>query len=50
MIDCSTGGVGGKERPRRMVIEQGFQVPFAQQVKSGSEISNHGCGFLVGRG
>ena len=46
MIDCSTGGVGGKERPRRMVIEQGFQVPFAQQVKADSDISTMAVGFL----
>ncbi|MEO1200960.1 MAG: NADH:flavin oxidoreductase/NADH oxidase, partial [Pseudomonadota bacterium] len=29
MIDCSTGGIGGRDRPKRMTIEQGFQVPFA---------------------
>ncbi|MEO0911143.1 MAG: NADH:flavin oxidoreductase/NADH oxidase, partial [Pseudomonadota bacterium] len=46
MIDCSTGGVGGKERPRRMVIEQGFQVPFAQQVRADSDISTMAVGFL----
>ena len=46
MIDCSTGGVGGRERPRRMVIEQGFQVPFAQQVRADSDISTMAVGFL----
>lgn len=46
MIDCSTGGVGGKERPRRMVIEQGFQIPFAQKVRIAAEIPTMGVGFL----
>ncbi|MEP4196766.1 MAG: NADH:flavin oxidoreductase/NADH oxidase [Aliishimia sp.] len=46
MIDCSTGGVGGKERPRRMVIEQGFQVPFAERVKRDADIATMAVGFL----
>ena len=46
MIDCSTGGIGGRERPRRMVIEQGFQVPFAAQVKSDADIATMAVGFL----
>ncbi|MEO9651486.1 MAG: NADH:flavin oxidoreductase/NADH oxidase [Roseobacter sp.] len=46
MIDCSTGGVGGKDRPRRMVIEQGFQVPFADRVRRDAEIATMAVGFL----
>lgn len=46
MIDCSTGGVGGKERPRRMVIEQGFQVPFSSQVRAQADIATMAVGFL----
>ncbi len=46
MIDCSTGGIGGKERPRRMTIEQGFQVPFADQIRSEAEIATMAVGFL----
>ena len=46
MIDCSTGGIGGKDRPRRMVIEQGFQVPFAQQVREAANMSTMAVGFL----
>lgn len=46
MIDCSTGGVGGKERPRRMVIEQGFQVPFAERIKRDADIATMAVGFL----
>ena len=46
MIDCSTGGIGGKERPRRMVIQQGFQVPFAEQVRTAADIPTMAVGFL----
>ncbi len=46
MIDVSTGGIGGKERPRRMVIEQGFQTPFAGQIRETADISTMGVGFL----
>ncbi len=48
MIDCSTGGIGGKDRPRRMVIEEGFQVPFADQVRREAEIATMAVGFLWG--
>ena len=46
MIDCSTGGIGGRERPRRMVIEQGFQIPFAAQIRREADIATMGVGFL----
>ncbi|MEM7215893.1 MAG: NADH:flavin oxidoreductase/NADH oxidase [Pseudomonadota bacterium] len=46
MIDCSTGGIGGKERPRRMVIEQGFQTPFAAQLRDAADIATMGVGFI----
>ncbi|MCG8695306.1 MAG: NADH:flavin oxidoreductase/NADH oxidase, partial [Minwuiales bacterium] len=46
MIDCSTGGIGGRERPRRMTIEQGFQVPFAAQVRREAEMATMAVGFL----
>lgn len=46
MIDCSTGGIGGKERPRRMVIEEGFQAPFAQEVRKFADIATMSVGFL----
>ncbi len=46
MIDCSTGGIGGKDRPRRMIIEQGFQVPFADQIRSEADIATMAVGFL----
>lgn len=46
MIDCSSGGIGGKERPRRMLIEQGFQVPFAEQVRNEADMATTAVGFL----
>ena len=46
MIDCSTGGIGGRERPRRMVIEQGFQIPFAAQIRREADIATMVVGFL----
>lgn len=46
MIDCSTGGISGKERPRRMVIEQGFQTPFADKVRQDADIATMTVGFL----
>jgi len=46
MIDVSTGGIGGKERPRRMEIKQGFQTPFAADLKATTGIATMGVGFL----
>ena len=46
MIDCSTGGIGGKDRPRRMIIEQGFQVPFAERIREGADVASMAVGFL----
>ncbi|MEL6997977.1 MAG: NADH:flavin oxidoreductase/NADH oxidase [Pseudomonadota bacterium] len=46
VIDCSTGGIGGKERPRRMKIEQGFQAPFAQAIREKADIATMAVGFL----
>ncbi|MEM9609080.1 MAG: NADH:flavin oxidoreductase/NADH oxidase [Actinomycetota bacterium] len=46
LIDCSTGGVGGRERPRRMTIAQGFQVPFAEAVRREADIATAAVGFL----
>ncbi|MEM7731573.1 MAG: NADH:flavin oxidoreductase/NADH oxidase [Pseudomonadota bacterium] len=46
MIDCSTGGIGGKERPKRMEIAQGFQVPFAAGVRREADMATMAVGFL----
>lgn len=46
LIDCSSGGISGKERPRRMVIEQGFQAPFAEHIRREADIPTMAVGFL----
>ncbi|WP_350333515.1 NADH:flavin oxidoreductase/NADH oxidase [Coralliovum pocilloporae] len=46
MIDCSSGGIGGRERPRRMPLEQGFQAPLAEKVRTEAEIATMAVGFL----
>lgn len=46
MIDCSSGGIGGRERPKRMTIAQGFQVPFAEAVRRDADIATMAVGFL----
>ena len=46
MVDISTGGIGGKERPRRMELKQGFQIPFAGEIRSATNIATMGVGFL----
>ncbi|MFK7966040.1 MAG: NADH:flavin oxidoreductase/NADH oxidase [Burkholderiaceae bacterium] len=46
MIDCSSGGIGGRERPRRMKISQGFQAPFAEQIRREANMPTMAVGFL----
>ncbi|MBE7638228.1 NADH:flavin oxidoreductase/NADH oxidase [Sneathiella sp. P13V-1] len=46
LIDCSSGGIAGRDRPRRMEIRQGFQVPFAAKVKEAADIPTMAVGFL----
>lgn len=46
MIDCTTGGIGGRERPQRMTIEQGFQVPFAARIRRETQVPTMAVGFL----
>lgn len=46
MIDCSTGGIGGRKRPARMAISQGFQVPFAEQIRREADVATMAVGFL----
>ncbi len=49
MIDCSSGGIGGqgdRNRPRRMTLAQGFQVPFAARVRDGADMAAMAVGFL----
>lgn len=46
LIDVSTGGIGGRDRPRRMTIEEGFQVPFTAAIKRETGIATAAVGFL----
>lgn len=46
LIDCSSGGIGGRERPHRMRIEQGFQIPFAARIRREADIATMAVGFL----
>lgn len=46
MIDCTTGGIGGRKRPARMAISQGFQIPFAERIRTDAGIATMGVGFL----
>ncbi|MEM7124517.1 MAG: NADH:flavin oxidoreductase/NADH oxidase [Pseudomonadota bacterium] len=46
MIDCTTGGIGGRQRPKRMKLEQGFQIPFAERVRAETGVATMGVGFL----
>ncbi|MEO1688832.1 MAG: NADH:flavin oxidoreductase/NADH oxidase [Pseudomonadota bacterium] len=45
MIDVSSGGIGGRDRPRRMKIEQGFQTPFAAAIREAG-VPTMAVGFL----
>ena len=46
VIDCSTGGLGGARKPRRMPIAAGFQVPFAERVRREAEMASMAVGFI----
>ena len=46
MIDCSTGGIGGRERPRRMTLAQAFQAPYAAAVKAEADMAAMTVGFI----
>ena len=46
LIDCSTGGIGGAAKPRRMPLAQGFQVPFAESVRGEADMPTMAVGFI----
>jgi 2,4-dienoyl-CoA reductase-like NADH-dependent reductase (Old Yellow Enzyme family) len=46
VIDCTSGGIGGPQKPDRMPLTQGFQVPFADQVKKEAGIATMAVGFI----
>ena len=45
-IDCSTGGVSGRERPQGMILGHGYQLPLAARVKKEAGIATIGVGLL----
>ena len=46
MIDCSSAGIGGAQRPRRLPLGPGFQVPLAETVRREAEIATMTVGFI----
>jgi 2,4-dienoyl-CoA reductase-like NADH-dependent reductase (Old Yellow Enzyme family) len=46
VIDCTSGGIGGPYKPNRMPLGQGFQVPFAEQVKEHAAVKTMAVGFI----
>lgn len=46
VIDCTTGGIGGPDKPQRMPLAQGFQVPYAEQVRREASIATMAVGFI----
>ncbi|MGD9603502.1 MAG: NADH:flavin oxidoreductase/NADH oxidase [Gammaproteobacteria bacterium] len=45
-IDCSSGGISGRERPQGMVLAHGYQLELARRVREGADIPTIGVGFL----
>ncbi len=45
-IDCSTGGISGRERPQGMTLEHGYQLPLAARVRKEAGIATIGVGLL----
>lgn len=46
MIDCSSGAIGGTQKPQRMPVGHGFQVPFAEQIRRDTGVPTMGVGFI----
>ena len=46
MIDCSTGGIGGTRKPRRMPLAPAFQTPHAETVRREAGIAAMTVGFI----
>jgi len=45
-IDCSSGGISGRERPQGMTLEHGYQLALAARVKTAARIATIGVGLL----
>jgi 2,4-dienoyl-CoA reductase-like NADH-dependent reductase (Old Yellow Enzyme family) len=46
MLVCSSGAIGGTAAPIRMPVAAGFQVPFAQAVRSEADLASMAVGFI----
>lgn len=46
LIDCSSGGIGGTEVPRRMPLGPAFQAPLAEQIRRDAGIATMSVGFI----
>lgn len=47
VIDCSSGGIEGLAGGRALARGFGFQVPFADRIRNGAEISTMAVGLIV---
>lgn len=45
-IDCSTGGISGRERPQGMTLSHGYQLPLAAQLREHAAIPTIGVGLM----
>ena len=45
-IDCSTGGISGRERPQGMTLGHGYQLGLAGQVRQAAGIATVGVGLM----
>jgi 2,4-dienoyl-CoA reductase-like NADH-dependent reductase (Old Yellow Enzyme family) len=45
-IDCSTGGISGRERPQGMILGHGYQLPLAGQIRKAAGIATIGVGLM----
>ena len=47
VVDCSSGGIGGAATMNRMARSPGFQVPFAEAIRSGAGIPTIAVGLIL---
>lgn len=46
VVDCSTGGIAGRDRPAKMPVGEAFQVPLAETIRREAEIQTMAVGFI----
>ncbi len=47
VVDCSTGGIGGAATMNRLARSPGFQVPFAEEIRSKADILTVAVGLIL---